>query len=43
MSQIEFDEFQEEYYEEENNPKMIDWVIKYSGGLITNKKQERKQ
>ena len=40
MSEVEFDEFQTpSSFEVDETPKMIKWVIKYSGGLIKDEKQ----
>lgn len=40
MSQVEFDEFQiQSYTNFDDTPKIFNWVIKYSGGLIKNKYQ----
>ncbi len=40
MSKVEFDEFQApSSFEFDDTPKMVKWVIKYSGGLIKNEKQ----
>jgi len=42
MSQVEFEEFQTQSYCDnsiDTSPKIVQWVVNYSGGLIKTKKQ----
>lgn len=40
MSKVEFDEFQTQSYTDfDDTPKIFNWVINYSGGLVKDKYQ----
>ena len=39
MSQVEFDEFETEYEDFDETPKMVRWVVSHSFGLIRGNKQ----